>query len=217
MRSLTKGLVVGAGAVAGWIAWGAYASRSVESIPYTHLRTQDGVEFRRYPRAVRVETTAPDQITAFRRLFEYISGANAGDESISMTAPVETRQGQAISMTAPVRSEATGRAATPGSDGTDGMRMSFSLPPEYDAETAPDPTDPAVTLLVDPPKTVAVKRFSWYAPQWRVAGLERDLLRTIEGNGVEPVGEPYLLRYDDPWTPPFMRRNEVAAEIDANA
>ena len=207
MRPLTKTLLAGGGALlAGWIGWGIYSSREAQSVPYERLRTLNGVEIRQYPRTVLVETTAPDQRRAFRRLFEYISGDNRGDESISMTAPVQTRSGESISMTVPVRSET---AATD----TDAVQMGFYLPTEYGPETAPEPTASDVSLVTEPAKRVAVDRFSWYAPAWRVERRTRKLLSTLEREGVEPVGDPYLLRYDDPWTPPFMRRNEAAVAV----
>ncbi len=70
-----------------------------------------------------------------------------------------------------------------------------------------------MSLVTEPAKRVAVDRFSWYAPAWRVERRTRKLLSTLEREGVEPVGDPYLLRYDDPWTPPFMRRNEAAVAV----
>jgi len=33
-------------------------------------------------------------------------------------------------------------------------------------------------------------------------------------NRIETVGEPVLMRYNAPWTPGFMRRNEIAIEIN---
>jgi len=211
--------------LAGWIAWGLYSTWSTESVPYDRLRTVDGVELRRYPETVTVETTAPDGRTAFQRLFRYISGTNASGQSVSMTTPVET-QGESLPMTTPVRS----RSADRGDDTdkhaghdedhdsaiSDGMRMAFYLPADYDPETAPEPTDPAVRLRVEPETTVAVRPFSWYTPEWRVKRMERQLRSTIQREGITPVGEPFLLRYDAPWTPPFMRRNEVAVVVDAN-
>lgn len=217
MEQFTKVAVLGAGTVlAGWIAWGVYVRRSTESVPSEQLRTVDGVEIRRYPETVFVETVAPDQRTGFRRLLSYIKGANTGDESvdtapvesengesIEMTAPVETQTGESIEMTAPVQSDADGA----------GMRMAFYLPAEYDAETAPEPTDSAVALRSESPRTMAVKRFSWFTPEWRVRRQERKLLSVLESEGIEPLDDPSLLRYNDPRTPPFMRRNEVAVEI----
>ena len=207
MRPLTKAILVGGG-VAGWVGWGIYSTSSAKSVPYERLRTLNGSELRRYPQTVLVETTAPNQRTAFRRLFNYISGANRGNESISMTAPVETQSGESIAMTAPVRSEATDTEA-------EAVRMAFYLPAEYTPETAPEPTEANVTLVTEPQKTVAVDRFSWYAPEWRVARRTRKLLSALDREGIEPEGDPYLLRYNDPWTPPFMRRNEVAVEVVA--
>lgn len=207
MQQLTKTVLVGGGlALAGWVGWGLYSSRTAQSVPYERLRTVDGLEIRRYPQTVLAETTAPNQRTAFRRLFNYISGTNRGDESISMTAPVETQQGEAISMTSPVRSETA-------KGGGDDVQMAFYLPSEYGPDTAPEPTDSTVSLVTEPPKTVAVDRFSWYSPAWRVSRRTEKLRSTLDKHGIESVGEPSLLRYNDPWTPPFMRRNEVAIEI----
>lgn len=209
MKTGTKAaLVIGGGLFAAWTLWGLYSRRSAESIPYEAVRRLGPLEIRRYPRTILAETTAPDQVTAFRRLFQYISGENVADESISMTTPVETAlaPGLEIAMTAPVRST---------SEGTGGrVRMGFYLPIEYEPEDAPEPTDPTVRLVIEPPKTVAVSEFSWYAPGWRVDRLEEQLLTTLERNQVEPLGDPTLLRYNDPWTPPFMRRNELSVEID---
>ncbi len=208
MRRLSRAVLAGAGVLfAGWVGWGIYSTRSAESVPYERLRTLNGVELRKYPRTVLVETTAPDQRTAFRRLFNYISGANRGDESISMTAPVETQNGESISMTTPVRSSS-------GETDDDQLRMAFYLPREYGPDTAPEPTESDVELVTEPPKAVAVDRFSWYAPAWRVRRRTRALRSTLEREGLEPVGEPSLLRYNDPWTPPFMRRNEVAVAVN---
>lgn len=211
MRTTTKVALLGGGVVFGaWIAWGLYSGRSSESVPYEQVRTVDGVELRRYPETVLVETSAGDQYTAFRRLFEYISGENESTESVSMTAPVATRgsgSGTPISMTAPVRSRHSAER-----DGH--LRMAFYLPPEYGPGNAPVPTDPELRLVVEPARTLAVKRFSWYAPSWRVARQERALLSTLADRDVEPRGEPMLLRYDDPMTPPFLRRNEVAVRVD---
>ena len=222
----------GAAALAGWIAWGLYSRRSTESVPYERLRTVDGVEIRRYPETVTIETTASDERTAFGRLYRYLSGVNVTGQSVSMTTPVETR-GESRPTT-PVRSGAVDHDgdgidaatadgadharpdATDDSATDDGTRMAFYLPADYDPETAPKPIDPAVELRVEPATTVAVRPFSWVAPEWRVGRMERQLLSTLRREGIAPAGEPFLLRYDAPWTPPFMRRNEVAVAVDAD-
>lgn len=202
----TAALVAGGLALAGWIAWGLYTTRSSESVPYEVVDTVDSVELRHYPSLVTVETTATDQITAFRRLYRYLTGENEGERSVAMTSPVATDGGTAVAMTTPVRSKPAG---------DDTVRMAFYLPAEYDEASAPVPTDPAVDLVTQPARTVAAKRFSWYAPRWRVTRQERALRKTLGAAGIDTEGPVSLLRYDDPWTPPFMRRNEVVVEIDA--
>jgi hypothetical protein len=207
MDQLTKLAVVGTGTVlAGWIAWGVYIRRSTEQIPYEQVQTLDGVEIRRYSQTILVETTADSERTAFRRLLSYLKGANTGGDSVEMTAPVESN-GDSVEMTAPVESDSDG----------DETHLAFYLPEAYDSETAPEPTDDAVELRVESPKTMAVRRFSWFTPDWRVARQEQKLLSTLDSAGIDPRGEPTLLRYNDPRTPPFMRRNEVAVEIPEEA
>ena len=209
MRPITKAAVLGGGLLGAWVAWGLYTKRSAETVPYETVGRYDDVEIREYPATVIAETTARDQMTAFRRLFDYITGSNEGGESVPMTAPVKSTRGTSISMTAPVRSATTG-------DG-DTMRMGFYLPAEYDMESAPKPTDADVNLREVPARTMAVVGFSWYAPGWRVEKYRSRLLHGLDATGYEPTGEPFLLRYNDPWTPPFMRRNEVAVTVEEQA
>ena len=87
MRPLTKATLAGGAALAGWIGWGIYSSKQAKSVPYEQVRTLNGGEIRRYPQTVRVETTAPSQGTAFRRLFGYISGANRGKPTTTFSKP----------------------------------------------------------------------------------------------------------------------------------
>jgi hypothetical protein len=199
------GAIAGVGLLA-WIGWGTYVNRSAEQVPYEAIKDIGGVELRRYPETMAVATTGSDDEAAFERLFEYISGTNHGTEDLSMTTPVRTEaasNGEAISMTAPVR---TDRAKH-------GVRMEFYLPAEYTAANAPRPTDPRVDLLIRPPRTIAVRPFSGYAWRWRTNRRESELLDVLDGEGIEAVDEPTLLRYDAPSTPPFMRHNEVSVEI----
>ena len=218
MRTREK-FVLGIGGLAAlWIGWGAYVARKTERVPFETLAEFDGVEIRQYHRAILAETTAPDQRTAFRRLFGYIIGANEAAEELAMTAPVATRgeslsmtvpvrmvdvRGEAVSTTAPVRSERNG----------EGVTMSFYLPADATLETAPTPTDPEVRLVLEPPRIVAVRRFSWYATERRVDAERERLLEQLAERGIDVRGLPVLLQYDAPWTPPFMRTNEVEVAI----
>ncbi|SER87502.1 SOUL family heme-binding protein [Natrinema salaciae] len=189
-----------------WIGWGAYVTRTTERVPSETLARFDGIELRRYPQSVLVETTAPDAGTAFRRLFRYISGANERREDVAMTAPVAIRgESESVPMTAPVRTDMDG----------DGVTMAFFLPSTYGPARAPTPTDPTVSLVVEPPRTVAVRRFSWYATDDRVDREQDRLREELARRGLEARDDPSLLQYNDPWTPPFMRTNEIEVDLAA--
>ncbi|WP_132059155.1 SOUL family heme-binding protein [Halorussus amylolyticus] len=208
MRTRTKALLTAAGGLlAAWVGWGAYVGRTTERVPYETVERLDGAELRRYPRLVLAETTAENERAAFGRLFRYISGENETGDEVAMTAPVATR-GAKIPMTAPVRTGA--------GDG-DETTMAFYLPEDYDPGDAPIPTNPAVRLAVEPPRALAVRSFSWYATEDRVRQNRDALLDALENRGLEPRTRPTVLQYDDPWTPPFMRRNEVAVEVGPDA
>src|SRR5687768_8349780 len=91
---------------------------------YTVLdRIEETVEIRRYESRVAAETTLEagsaeaGREQAFRRLFDYISGANQGQSKIAMTAPVEVdAEARKIAMTVPVETAA-------GDDGRYTMRF----------------------------------------------------------------------------------------------
>ena len=213
MRTTTKLLAGAVGLAAVAAAAATYSTRRTDRVQYETVLALDDAELRRYPGVVLVETTAPSSRAAFQRLFRYIAGENAGGREVEMTAPVRT-EGVEISMTAPVR---VGRGTTgsmPVAEAADGsVTMAFYLPNEYTLEQAPEPTNPDVELVVEPPRTLAVRRFSWWPTPRRVAKQERRLLETLDEHGIEQVDEPFFLGYDTPGTVPFLRTNEVAVPV----
>jgi hypothetical protein len=90
-----------------------------------------------------------------------------------------------------------------------GTRVQFVLPKGVTLETAPEPIDPRVQLRQVPATTWAVIR---YSGAWTEANyLEHlaELTTALEAAGVATQGEPVLARYNSPFTPWFMRRNEI--------
>jgi SOUL heme-binding protein len=164
---------------------------------YVPTTVGDGIELRRYGPRIAAETTvAADEVRArsigFRRLANYIFGANHRDEKISMTAPV-----------------AASRAAD------DRWTIRFFMPSKWTMDTLPAPDDDNVTLITVPGETVAVLRFSGDRSAGAVAAKSQELLEVLRYNGIEPIGEPVAWFYDPPWTLPFRRRNEIAVPVKA--
>ncbi len=102
-------------------------------------------------------------------------------------------------MTAPVVSD------------TDGL--SFVLPPGTDIRNAPLPLDGRIKLSAIPTRFVATLRFGGKAYLRDVWEKERELLKVSEEKGVGTKGTPFLMRYNSPFTPGFLRRNEVGVEV----
>jgi hypothetical protein len=180
---------------------------------YTRHQLTGDVEIRSYGPRIAAETTVIDdedraRNIGFRRLAGYIFGNNRREQTISMTAPVSqqsTRGGEQIAMTAPV-------VQSPGADR--GWVIRFFMPSKWTVEALPTPTDDQVRLVTVPPETVAVLRFSGDRGPKAVAARTSELAKTLQDNGIEPVGEANAWFYDPPWTLPFRRRNEIAVPVD---
>jgi hypothetical protein len=99
-------------------------------------------------------------------------------------------------------------------DVEDGVRMAFYLPADFDLGSAPRPVDERIELVAAPERTLAVRRFSGRPTDERVRRETDDLLSTLERAGVDTADDPVFMGYDAPWTVPFLRRNEVAVEVD---
>lgn len=168
----------------------------VEQAPYELLRTLDSVEIRRYPQLLiaRVDSLG-DQ--GFNVLFRYINGHNIKQTKIAMTAPVISEQ---IAMTAPVVS---------GSN-----YLAFILPQQYSIETAPQPRDTRIKLMITPPRIVAALRFSGRWSQSSFTSRSQELLTSLRKAEINTKGNVFSMRYDGPFTLWFLRRNEVAVEIE---
>jgi hypothetical protein len=165
-------------------------------------RLPGGVEVRDYAAVVAAETDDPgDGSAAFQRLFRYITGANTTGEKIAMTAPVAQR-GALIPMTVPVQSSKTGGV------------MRFFLPADVVKKGPPQPLDPQVRIVSIPTRRTAALRFTGLPDRDDIAQHDRLLLAALQKAGIPADGKPFLLTYDAPFTLPFLRRNEVAVDLN---
>jgi hypothetical protein len=82
-----------------------------------------------------------------------------------------------------------------------------------DMSTAPRPSDPRIELVQVPPRYIAAIRFSGRAYMREVKDKETELLRWLGERSIRTNGAPFLMRYNSPFAPGFMRRNEVGVEL----
>ena len=188
----------------------AKSAMAIEKAKYTVVEKEDDFEIRQYEPQIVAETFVEGDLEevgdeGFRRLYGYISGDNQKKQSISMTAPVgQEAKSEKIAMTAPVGQEQKDNR----------WRITFLMPAEYTLETLPVPTDSRVKLVQDPGRLMAAIR---YSGTWSEAGYEENkalLEEFIEKRGLIKAGEPVWARYDPPFMPWFLRRNEVMIPIE---
>ena len=163
--------------------------------PYKVLAQHKGFELREYPAGIQIETTVGgDFINAgslgFRPLVQFISGNNKASQSIAMTAPV-------------IQESAS----------TSKHMVRFVLPEEMKHGDVPDAVDPRVKVIQVPKHLAAAKRFSgsWSPARFDLEG-EKLISETLS-SGLETVGSLYFARFDPPWKPGFLKRNEVLIRV----
>jgi effector-binding domain-containing protein len=188
---------------------GATTAMATEEAPYTVIKTEDIFELREYAPQVLAEIIVDGDLEgagnkAFRPLFRYISGDNKSRGKISMTAPVSQEQkGEEISMTAPVSQQSVqGKWA-----------VSFMMPASFTMETLPTPDDPNIKLRQVPARRVAAVRYSGFWSEEKYLLNKEKLEKWIKENRFTVTGEPVWARYNAPFTPWFMRRNEILIPV----
>lgn len=146
---------------------------------------------------------------AFRSLIGYISGSNEPSTKIAMTSPViqeskSENPATKIAMTSPVILETSKGSQI----------VSFVMPAGMTLADMPLPTNSKVSLRQMPEQLVAVSKFTG---RWTEAAYDRQLAQLkqqLSANRITEIGPPRFARFDPPWTPWFMRRNEIQIPID---
>jgi hypothetical protein len=192
-----------------------------DTIPYEVTGKAGEAEFRLYPPVILATVEDDGDGSGFRLLFAYITGSNRPRNTISMTAPVITSEripmtapvitSEQIPMTAPVITSPQIPMTAPVISGPG--TMSFVMPPGRTLDEIPEPTDDKVRIEEVRAREVAVIRFSGHAHEDDVKKVAVRLFEELRNAGVATRGTPFLMRYNAPYTPGFLRRNEVGIEI----
>lgn len=170
----------------------------------------DGWEVRRYPSHLVAEVNVHGPFDeavnrGFRSLAAFIFGNNMGRQKVAMTAPVvQEPVSIKIAMTAPVVQKSEG----------DEHVVAFVMPAEFTKETLPQPMDTNVRIREVPASLAAVRQFSGRSSEEKFADQLSGLLgRLQEHPELAIVGSPRYARFDPPWKPGFLRRNEVLVTV----
>lgn len=168
---------------------------NIEEPPYSSAALDGNFELRDYPELTVAEVTTRgnrrDAVGAgFRPLAGYIFAKEREGDRIAMTAPVtQTRE----------------------ADGDWIVR--FIMPSQYTLDTLPRPAGSSVRLETLPARQMASVKFSGVATDDLIAEQEKRLAAWMTARNLTPAGTPTYAYYNDPFTPGFLRRNEVLVPV----
>jgi hypothetical protein len=171
---------------------------AIEEPSFQKLTSEPPFEHRRYSGFVVAETTLEGSFdaasrTGFRRVAGYIFGdntvQNGGSKKIAMTAPVtvEPKEG--------------------------GWRLHFVMPSAEKLESLPQPNNSEVNLRRIGEHDVVAIQFSGWTTEAAIAEATAKLKSWAQTKQLQIVGSPQVARYNDPFTLPWRRRNEILIEV----
>jgi hypothetical protein len=178
---------------------------ATEEPDFKVVQTFDNIEVREYAAYSVAEVVVPGPAdeagnSAFPILAGYIFGKNKGERKLAMTAPVtQSASPVKLEMTAPVTQSAA----------SGGFLVQFVLPKGVTSANAPEPVDARVKLRDILPSRWAVIRYSGFWSDANYLEHLQQLRATLAAHGLQSKGEPVYARYNAPFTPWFMRRNEI--------
>ncbi len=178
-------------------------------LPQYDVVEKDGdFEIREYaPQLVAEITMGGERCDAatrgFRVLADFIFGNNSHDKPVNMTAPVVQEEVQRLA----------GRSLFPVNSDEDVWIVRFMMPSEFTQETLPKPDDERIHIATLPGhRTVSVT----FTGLWTDSNLEGHFVKLqqfIADHKLQTTGKPVYAFYDDPFTWPWSRRNEIIVTL----
>jgi hypothetical protein len=193
-----------------------YVVQNVEQPAYQSVHLEGDFEVRDYPTLVVAEVRrSGDRERGLREGFgplaRYIFARERGGDRIAMTAPVEQQAvapDEKIAMTAPVTQMPTGDGA---------WIVRFIMPSALTLADLPAPASDAIQLSEIPARRMVAVRFSGRTDDALIAAQNQRLRDWMAKRALSPIGPPTYAYYNDPFTPGFLRRNEVLLPVEQGA
>ena len=194
------------------------SAMALEEPHYDVVAQTPDYELRRYPSYLVAEVDVEGDLNsagnrAFKILAGFIFGNNQGSTKMAMTAPVTARQidekkaDQSGDVTIATQVTSRPRATD------ERYTYSFVMERSYTLQSLPAPNDPRVRIRQTEPRLMAVKRYSGRWNERNDQGHADALITAVETAGLGRIGEPEMARYNPPFMPWFMRRNEVMVQV----
>jgi hypothetical protein len=160
-----------------------------EEAKYDIIYKSNIYEIRFYSERLVVETKNNINSSAFKKLFNYISGTNYTSEKIEMTVPVTQ-----------IRKD-------------DSNYMQFIIPSKFNKKTIPTPSNSDIQISRIKEGYFGVIEYSGKSTNANFIKYSKILRKKLLEDRVLIKGSPIKATYNKPFTLPFLRRNEVMFNV----
>ena len=174
---------------------------AIEEPDFKILVDEGELEIRSYDEYMVAETTVEGSFdTASRKGFRRVAGYIFGENKNSIG------QSEKIQMTAPVTVKPD----------NEGWVLHFVMPRNYDdMNQLPVPNNRSVVLKKIEAHLAAVIIFSGFTTDARIQNKTEELKFWLEKQNFKIAGPQQIARYNDPFTLPWLRRNEIIFKVIA--
>ena len=173
---------------------------AIEEPKFKTLVDEGELEIRSYDEYLVAETAVEGSFdTASRKGFRRVAGYIFGENKNSIG------QSEKIQMTAPVTVKPD----------NEGWVLHFVMPSNYDMSQLPVPNNNSILLKKIEAHLAAVIIFSGFTTDAKIQDKTEELKVWLEKKEFKIAGPQQIARYNDPFTLPWLRRNEIIFKVTA--
>ena len=173
---------------------------AIEEPDFKILVDEGELEIRSYDEYLVAETAVEGSFdTASRKGFRRVAGYIFGENKNSIG------QSEKIQMTAPVTVKPD----------NEGWMLHFVMPSNYDMSQLPVPNNNSILLKKIEAHHAAVISFSGFTTDAKIQDKTEELKIWLKKKDFKIAGPQQIARYNDPFTLPWLRRNEIIFKVTA--
>jgi len=168
----------------------ANTTMASEEVKFDIVHKTEIYEIRKYSERLVAQAVIDKNNTTFRKLFNYIAGANNLSKKIEMTTPVTQVEENNVSF------------------------MQFYLPSKFNKETTLTPSNPDIKIILLKEGYFAVIKYSGRSSDKNFTKYSNILHEKLIEDKILIHGFAIKATYNPPWTLPLFRRNEAMFNVN---